>query len=89
MTIYITNVNGDWWIHRPETPIYVLDTRKLSKDDQHVVEQAFLGGDRFEEVIAELGSAVYLELPNPVLSEIFLPENGKPLNNKIILVPKN
>lgn len=37
MPIYIANENGDWWEHKPTDKLYVLDTDKLSHDQQLMI----------------------------------------------------
>ena len=37
MPIYIANENGDWWEYRPTDKLYVIDTDKLSHDQQEKI----------------------------------------------------
>lgn len=60
MTVYIANVNGDWWQYDPTHPIYVLDTDKLTPSQLNDImdEYGELEGDKFEYVIQEYGKQV-------------------------------
>lgn len=39
MAIYIANENGDWWEYKPFSPLYVLDTDKLSPEHLAEIEE--------------------------------------------------
>lgn len=64
MTVYIANVNGDWWQYDPTHPIYVLDTDKLTQGqfDDIMDEVGELEGDKFEDVIQQYGKQVTLNV---------------------------
>ena len=64
MTIYIANVNGDWWQYDPTHPIYVFDTDKLTQGqfDDIMDDVGELEGDKFEDVIREYGQQVTLDV---------------------------
>lgn len=61
MTIYVANLNGDWWEHKPEDPLFVLDTDKLSKEDLDQIKSE-IGEDKFEMLIEDYGYEVTLSL---------------------------
>lgn len=62
MTIYITNVNGDWWEYDSRDPLYILDTDDLSavQLSEIIDEHDGLENDKFENVIHEFGKPIYL-----------------------------
>lgn len=62
MTIYLTNINGDWWEYDSRHPLYVLDTDDLSavQLSEIVDEHGGLENDKFEDVIHEFGKPIYL-----------------------------
>lgn len=62
MTIYLSNVNGDWWEFDSRQPTYVLDTDSLPQTvlDEIIEEHDGLENDKFEEVIMEYGTKIYL-----------------------------
>lgn len=62
MTIYIANMNGDWWEHIPNhDSIWILDTDTLSDEQLQRVEDDF-NSDKFADTITELGSMVVVEV---------------------------
>jgi hypothetical protein len=62
MTIYISNVNGDWWEYDSRAPLYILDTDELNAVQLAEIEEEHYGleNDKFEQVIMEFGKTVYL-----------------------------
>ena len=39
MAIYIANENGDWWEHRPQDRLHVLDTDRISAETLATIEE--------------------------------------------------
>ena len=64
MTVYIANVNGDWWTYHPEHPLTILDTADLTTEQLRDIfdEHGELEGDKFEDVIREYGKQVTLHV---------------------------
>jgi len=64
MTVYIANVNGDWWEHQSNFPLYVLDTKNLTQGEFDAIMEDVgeLEGDKFEDVIREYGKQVTLNV---------------------------
>jgi hypothetical protein len=64
MTKYIANVNGDWWEHTPDSPLFILDTDDLTAGqfDAIMEDVGELEGDKFEDVIREYGKQVTLHV---------------------------
>lgn len=62
MSLYVANVNGDWWeIENSVTPLWILDTNSLSEDlGEQVYEE--LGADKFEDFIKEHGKQLILNV---------------------------
>ena len=63
MTIYVSNVNGDWWTFEPGQPLFVLDTAALTEQDMRDILEDHEGfeNDKFEDVIIGYGKKVYLD----------------------------
>jgi RNA recognition motif-containing protein len=64
MAIYISNVNGDWWKHEHNFPLFVLNTDDLTEEQLRDIfdEVGELEGDKFEHVIEEYGKQVTLNV---------------------------
>lgn len=64
MTIYVANVNGDWWELTPSQPIFVLDTDELTEEQFRDIldEYGELEGDKFEDAIQEYGRETTLNV---------------------------
>ena len=61
MTIYIANVNGDWWEFHPEHPLFVLDTDKIDPELWEAIQEDHeLEGDKWEDAIMDHGVKVYI-----------------------------
>jgi hypothetical protein len=64
MAIYISNINGDWWKHENDFPLFVLNTDDLTESQlRDIMEDVGeLEGDKFEDVISEYGKQVTLHV---------------------------
>lgn len=62
MAVYIANVNGDWWEYDSRQPLYILNTEELSQVQIDEINEEHYGfeNDKFENVIMDYGTAVYL-----------------------------
>lgn len=63
MTIYISNVNGDWWEFDSRSPLFILDTDQLNQNDIDEIEEEWNGfeNDKFEQAIQHYGNAVLID----------------------------
>lgn len=52
MTVYIANINGDWWEHKEGDSLFVLD----SSDLPDYIDPEDIEGDKFENLIIEYGT---------------------------------
>lgn len=62
MTIYIANVNGDWWTYDNRDPLYVFDTDTLPVSDlKAILEDYEHEGDSWADVIQEFGQPISIK----------------------------
>jgi len=64
MTIYISTGQGDWWTYDKDDSFMVLNTDDLNHVQRAEIEEEWGGleNDKFEQVIAEYGYQVRIEL---------------------------
>ena len=61
MTIYISNVNGDWWEYE-NSPLFILDTQKLTPEEiSEIEDEGGFEGDKFEYIIQDYGTELSLK----------------------------
>jgi hypothetical protein len=64
MTVYVANVNGDWWTYNEGQPLFIMDTANLTESEMREILEDHEGfeNDKFEDVIMAYGKQVTLHV---------------------------